>query len=1061
IVALSHPDSGLFSYGDMVLRSGSAVGGDAHYWSGGGFRVETFDGDAGALESPVDPIIRTLGDVVINAYGGSSLHILAGGSVDIGTAIINAPDAGELDVDFLRETVTLSDGTVVEIDGGAQPTLDVRAGVEPDALGTPPLQVITGFDIATDAFFRTTPPTEVPSSADIVVGDVLIDDPSGLVFLTNHYQPNSFIEIGNIVVTGLGIYGFGINTGNPTGKGGTVYLDSRNSIGVLNSRIVTDSSGVVGDVTINSNDTVLIQGNDKLTGVSSNLLVGASGNSGNIKISARNLEILNGAQLNASADGFGDGGNIVLDISERARFIGVNPVNGSPSGAFTNIALDGGNGGDLLINTKILAIFDGAQLGISTFGTGDGGDILLNASDLFVLAELNSNNGIPSLIFNDTSINSVGGDIRVTAGSFASLDGARIVTSTSGAGNAGDIILDIEGLAQVAGSDSITKIPSGIFSTVESSGFGEGGDIRVLSEALIVRDGARLISSTAGTGNAGDVILDIAELTSFEGVDLISGIPSLVSSDVSTGGVGRSGNVQIDTTSLSVLDGAQISSSIFGTGDAGNVILNVEDSANFAGFNSVDGSPTGVFSNVFGQGQGGNVRIDAKTLTVLDGAQLNAAVFGAGESGNVTLNVSERAIFLGRNPIENLPSGAFTDIALGGEGQGGDLSINAETLEVLDGAELGAATSGVGDAGNIALDVSGLARFAVTDPNNETSGVFTSVQSSGVGRAGNIQINAETLEVFSGSQIVASTFGVGDSGEITLDIQGSARFVGFSSISGTPSGAFVNVESSGRGEGGSLQINANEIEISRGATLFADSLGVGNAGNISLFALDAILVDNGTIGTNAESGLGGDIKLDAAQVVLRNDGDIQTFVTRGNRGGDIVVVADFLVALEDSDIVAFSPDGLGGVIDLSKTTLFSQNPNPISDGLSRGELIALDGNDQVDINATGGIASGEIFINDASFIENNLNELSDEFVDTATLTAGSCIVRTDDDNTGSFVVTGGEGLPQQPGTAPLAIYPTDDIQLPTESTATLDIQEAHGVYQLADGRLVLSHECGG
>ncbi|NEQ55194.1 MAG: filamentous hemagglutinin N-terminal domain-containing protein, partial [Leptolyngbya sp. SIO3F4] len=47
IVALSHPDSGLFSYGDMVLRSGSAVGGDAHYWSGGGFRVETLDGDAG------------------------------------------------------------------------------------------------------------------------------------------------------------------------------------------------------------------------------------------------------------------------------------------------------------------------------------------------------------------------------------------------------------------------------------------------------------------------------------------------------------------------------------------------------------------------------------------------------------------------------------------------------------------------------------------------------------------------------------------------------------------------------------------------------------------------------------------------------------------------------------------------------------------------------------------------------------------------------------------------------------------------------------------------------
>ena len=152
IVALSHADSGLYSYGDMVLRSANPVGGDAHYWSGGSFRVENLDEGLGELFSPIDPVIRALGDVAIFGYQGGSLHILAGGSVNIGTAIITDADPGELGVDFLRETITLSDGTVVAIDGGAQPTLDVRAGVAPAAIGFIPLENPSGVNPFTDFF---------------------------------------------------------------------------------------------------------------------------------------------------------------------------------------------------------------------------------------------------------------------------------------------------------------------------------------------------------------------------------------------------------------------------------------------------------------------------------------------------------------------------------------------------------------------------------------------------------------------------------------------------------------------------------------------------------------------------------------------------------------------------------------------------------------------------------------------------------------------------------------------------------------------------------------------
>jgi filamentous hemagglutinin family protein len=71
IFALNHPDSGLFSSGNMVLRSANTVGSDAHYWSGGSFRIEQLDSSLGSLSSPNDPVIRASGDVSFDSYTGA------------------------------------------------------------------------------------------------------------------------------------------------------------------------------------------------------------------------------------------------------------------------------------------------------------------------------------------------------------------------------------------------------------------------------------------------------------------------------------------------------------------------------------------------------------------------------------------------------------------------------------------------------------------------------------------------------------------------------------------------------------------------------------------------------------------------------------------------------------------------------------------------------------------------------------------------------------------------------------------------------------------------------
>lgn len=213
IFALNHPDSGLTAGGNLLLRSDRPVIGDAHFHAGQEFRVERSSGRLGRLISETDPVIRSDGDVSFRNYEGASLHILAGGSVTIpGTITITGADT--LD-NALQESVTLSDGeTVVEIDGSAEPTLDVRAGLRPRLRSA----------AARSATARSV--SEVERGANITLGN--ISNPGGTIFLTNQYQPNMTLDGGDIRIGAIDTSVEQFTAG--TARGGDVVIDVRGDI---------------------------------------------------------------------------------------------------------------------------------------------------------------------------------------------------------------------------------------------------------------------------------------------------------------------------------------------------------------------------------------------------------------------------------------------------------------------------------------------------------------------------------------------------------------------------------------------------------------------------------------------------------------------------------------------------------------------------------------------------------------------------------------------------------------------------------------------------------------
>ncbi|MBT9315050.1 two-partner secretion domain-containing protein [Leptothoe spongobia] len=932
IVALHHPNSGLYSYGDMVLRAAERIVGDTHYLSGGAFRVEQLDGSVGELFSPIDPIIRALGDVTIGTYEGSSLHILAGGAVAIGTAEIIAREGTNIDVDFLQETITLSDGTIVKIDGNAQPTLDVRAGVRPEAIGAPPLNLLTGFNGGIDDFSDNSVANQLPTSANITIGDVALRVVNGVVLLTNQYAPNLDLPGGNVVVTGDGDLGFGINAQNFAGLGGAVYLDAHNNIDILNSVISTAAAANVRDVVIAADGTVKFDGLDgtRATGVFSNIAANVTGTGGDIRITARNLQVLGGAQLSTSTIGEGTAGNVILEIDEMARFEGSNPSNGLASGAFSSIQPNGtGTGGDVRITARNLQVLQGAQLGAGTFGKGTAGNIILEIDETARFEGSNPSNGNPSGVLNNIGVNGTGtgGDVRINARNLQVLEGAQLSAGNFGEGSAGSVILEIDETARFEGSDPRDRSASGAFSSIQLSGTGKGGDVRITAR------------------------------------------------------------------NLQVLGGAQLSAGTLGEGIAGSIILDIDETARFAGSDPENGSPSGAFSSIDpnGVGTGGDVRITARNLQVLQGALLIASTFGEGKAGSVILEIDETARFEGSNPSNDLASGALSNIELGGMGESGDVRITARNLQVLGGAQLSADTLGEGIAGNVILLIEETARFEGSDPrDNSPSGVLTSIQPSG------------------------------------------------------------------NGEGGDIRLEATDVEIINGAALFAGSIGQGNAGDIVLAVRNSLTARDGAIATTADQDAGGQIQISAGNIFLFSDSDIQTFVNSGdNNGGNITINANVLIALDDSDILAFAADGRGGDVNLNQTAFFGQNFQFAPPGT---DPRTLDNNDRVDINATGGIASGMITLADTSFVQNSLTDLPDNLVNPETLVATSCVVR-DSNTASSFTITGSDSLREQPHNS-TSTYSLDTVQpVPGNPDSGLEVSEPQGAYPLENGRLVLGRPC--
>ncbi|AUB43194.1 Large exoprotein involved in heme utilization or adhesion (plasmid) [Nostoc flagelliforme CCNUN1] len=909
----------------------------------------------------------------------------------------------------------------------------------------------------------------------------------------------------NIYIGSLNSYSYS-SDGDTAGTGGAITLSADDTINFqeydfstktynLNSRGSINSSGATGsgNITIKSNAPFVFNNG----AISSDTF--GSGKAGDIQIRATSISLTNGAQLSASSHSLGAGGNITLVASDTVELTG--ETTSKPEGIFENYTSTN-------VSSNIVGLPPGTYLGA----------YIPNGTFQFPSAlptnfQLPSGTVFPSGVFSQKTVSSTGspGNLKIETGRLIINNGAAIATTTFGKNsNAGDI--------SIRASDSI-KIDSGsILSGVAPNAIGNSGKVEMSTSSLELTNSGIVQTQTLGEGVAGNIVVDADTVSiSNKGSALRSasgGINELLPGTSSSSKIGGGGNINVRANNLQVTDGAvldattvtnstggditvsantlsvdkggQILTSTSGTGDAGSITVNATQI-------QLSDSESGLLAQTTSAGKAGDLTIqphgDGQSLRVLfqKGAQISASTSGNGQGGNLSVKAPQAVTINGNGHLSVETTGA---------GKAGDVTLTTDTLNINNGATVSATaiatatisepsgsisvnanqvnlsgtgsgllaeTQGAADAGSLSLQPSNNGQ-SLTVNLQDNAQISASTSSSGQG--GNLFVTAPQAVTIKGNgQLSVETSGAGVAGNLTIDTQRLTIQDG-AQVSASTSSPNSN------GVGGNIRVNATQsLDLSNGVRLLAESNGAAPAGKVTINTGNLTATNNSTIATSSELSSGGDITITASDIRLFGDSDIRTNVASGaGGGGNIKLTANSIIAFDDSDILAYADDdgGKGGNITLDTRAFFGENYSPVS---SRNDPPnTLDGNNRVDVNATGAI-NGVITLPDVSFIQNSLNELPENQINTDSLLANSCIVRRNQPTKGSFTITGTGGLPQRPGDAQMSSFPTVDIEtLPSDSTLSTTnpnrpwqkgdpIVEPQGVYRLSNGELVMSREC--
>jgi len=750
-------------------------------------------------------------------------------------------------------------------------------------------------------------------------GDVTIDAMLGAIstqaintYSTSRALPRTFTGIVDFV--GDSGRGGNITISSTVGSISTQNLDTSSS-SHSNAIATLGNSGNGGNILISSTsgdiDTQAITSRS-----GSRALSRSSGNAGSVEISSESGAInvqsvesysmaLSGG-VNSPGDS-GNGGNITISsVSGDIDVVFLSAY--SRSRAYSPSALEdskdqgaGGNGGNISVSSidGSISIQGVDSDSNSSYGdSGNAGDVTISSQDRAIRVQ-----GSISAVSSSSGDSGNGGRISITSqdGDISTQDISSTSTTFSGdSGNGGNITLSsTSGDISTRDLDSASVASSRSFARSVRANSADGGDISIssmsgdistqdinsASAAILDSDSLTEPVPSGDSGNGGSI-----SLVTNEGSILGSRTPLLFSGSFSQSGgdTGRGGSVILQSGQISDLSIITLASG----GKSGDVDIQSLDNLSNRLTNSLTINDLSIITtaqvdipdpqfpertislNLNNIGQSGNTFIRSLDDIDLNNFSIQGDANGRQAAGNITITSPGQVTFSNSEISTNANS----------SGAAGNILIEAARVSLGEGDRLLATTSATGTGGTITINAT---ESVAIGENVKDFAPIISVEASDAGRPGNIEINTPRFDLFETARITATSTG-----------------------------------NASNPDGGSIDLNANQMNLAGIVGIFAETQGSASGGTLTLRPYQANLI--GSAGSQAQNSA---TSSDAASnpsgnsfnLTLAKDSLISASTSGSGSGGDLQLLAPESITISGPGRLAVETRGPGQAGNITAT----------------------------------------------------------------------------------------------------------------------------------------------
>ncbi|MCC3516188.1 filamentous hemagglutinin N-terminal domain-containing protein [Microcoleus sp. PH2017_18_LLB_O_A] len=391
-----------------------------------------------------------------------------------------------------------------------------------------------------------------------------------------------------------------------------------------------------------------------------------SGAAGNINIDTPRLLLRDGALGGTSTFTAANAGNLNIRANT-VELIGSVLNSGTTRGST-------GQGGSITVDAQRLIMRDGASLiGISR-SDGASGNIAIKTNESVELSgSLGGGTGQTTLATSSFDGKGKAGDITIDTKRLTVSNGAVITLSTgtiigenvfsTGGGPGGTLTIRASDSIEVSGvSGVLTGGNAGFAPSVlgtQTTSSGRGGDIRLSTPVLTVRDGGIITAASLSAADAGDITIN-ADRTEVQGSGNNGRFSSRIEASagrafsfVNPNATGNAGSLNLNVNQLIIRDGATVNVASIGSGRAGNINV-VADAIALDNKASIDGTTV--------SGTGANINLRSRDIQLRRGSRITTDA-GNSDGGNIRIN-SDILLAL---PRENSDITANARTARGGQ----------------------------------------------------------------------------------------------------------------------------------------------------------------------------------------------------------------------------------------------------------------------------------------------------------------------------------------------------------------------------------------------------------